>query len=616
MSQPRRSDLKTVYFRSFAFLVIIPLLLVFIGAALVIGLLVRNASLETIDAYQDNVATTLSNDIRAAALQLTHFTYVNDGEFPATAARAYASSGNEQYNAQEALDRAFRTIVAPSQSTPSAMFYMADGGSVYMGQEIILDRQEVRGSAWYQQALQHPNQVQMGVYDSSRSQLYYTGQRDGQLLLVSAMAMDRTSDRSGKIEVLAFFSVSNASSTIREGDRDPSLGTTVLLDGQGRLLYGDFGNEAVRAYFSGGQGAFTPGTRTDSAALEGDEPRTYLFRTRAVPGTDWSVVTFLEPVRLTQGFYQVGAILLLVVAALLLSFSAFSRYFLNSIITPIHAVAEGMDQLVNNDLEVQVEPVGQQEIRTLAESFNQMVLSLKNMLRYNEEAHRRRHEAEMQALQSQINPHFIVNTLNSIRFMAQVAKFEGIQKMSEALISIVACSFRSNVSLYTVAEELQVLDSYVYLMRIRYSDSFEVRYEVEPGCGDYLLPRLILQPLVENAITHGFAGMEEELGQIEVSVYRRENELFLAVRDNGCGMTEDQRQQLLNRPPRRGNDNTSIGLENVLARLRLHFGKQAGMEVESAPGQGTEVRLHLPLDACTTKNEKEEGAHDPHADRG
>ncbi len=200
--------------------------------------------------------------------------------------------------------------------------------------------------------------------------------------------------------------------------------------------------------------------------------------------------------------------------------------------------------------------------------------------------------------------------------MAQVAKFEGIQKMSEALISIVACSFRSNVSLYTVAEELQVLDSYVYLMRIRYSDSFEVRYEVEPGCGDYLLPRLILQPLVENAITHGFAGMEEELGQIEVSVYRRENELFLAVRDNGCGMTEDQRQQLLNRPPRRGNDNTSIGLENVLARLRLHFGKQAGMEVESAPGQGTEVRLHLPLDACTTKNEKEEGAHDPHADRG
>lgn len=105
-------------------------------------------------------------------------------------------------------------------------------------------------------------------------------------------------------------------------------------------------------------------------------------------------------------------------------------------------------------------------------SFNQMVLSIKNMLRLTEETLEKKHQAEIQALQSQINPHFIVNTLNSIRFMAQVARFDGIRKMAEALVSIVSCSFRSNVSFYTVGEELEMLKTYVYLMRIRYSNSF------------------------------------------------------------------------------------------------------------------------------------------------
>ena len=94
------------------------------------------------------------------------------------------------------------------------------------------------------------------------------------------------------------------------------------------------------------------------------------------------------------------------------------------------------------------------------------------MLEVNAEAQRRKHRAEIQALQSQINPHFIVNTLNSIRFMAQVAGYAGIQKMAESLMKIVSCSFRSNISFYTLREELDVLDSYVYLMRIRYADSF------------------------------------------------------------------------------------------------------------------------------------------------
>lgn len=260
--------------------------------------------------------------------------------------------------------------------------------------------------------------------------------------------------------------------------------------------------------------------------------------------------------------------------------------------------------------------MGQQEIRELSVSFNQMVLSIRNMLHLTEETMEKKHQAEIQALQSQINPHFVVNTLNSIRFMAQVAQFDGIRRMAEALVSIVSCSFRSSTSFYTVQEELEMLETYVYLMRIRYSNGFDVVYDVQPDCRDYLLPRLTLQPVVENAIVHGFDELTDELGQIKVSVYRENGFLCLSVWDNGRGMTEKQIELVSKGRPRERDDNTSIGLENVQARMKLNFGESARMDIDSGPGAFTQVTLRLPVSACQTVKRREEMDHDTDCARG
>ena len=140
--------------------------------------------------------------------------------------------------------------------------------------------------------------------------------------------------------------------------------------------------------------------------------------------------------------------------------------------------------------------------------------------------------------------------------------------MAEALIKILSCSFRGSISFYTVREELDVLDSYIYLMKIRYSDGFEVEYHIDRGCLDYKMPRLILQPIVENSIVHGLAEKEDDIGHLKISL-EEENESM-------------------------DDDNTSIGIENVLGRLKLNFGEQCAVWMEGRQGCYTRTFLRIP----------------------
>lgn len=273
-------------------------------------------------------------------------------------------------------------------------------------------------------------------------------------------------------------------------------------------------------------------------------------------------------------------------------FYCFSWYFLKNTLNPVHQVIEGMEEVQKGNLETQIVPAGQSEIRKMVHSFNRMVRILKTSLEETRKAEEMKHNAEIRALQSQINPHFIVNSLNSIRFMAQVSKFDGIRKMAEALIRIVSCSFRRNISFYTLREEIEVLDSYLYLMKIRYSDGFETEYQIASECLNCLVPRLILQPLVENSVVHGFNG--EDMGLLKISAELEDGKLVLGVWDNGRGMTEKEMQEIYRGKERSRDDNSSIGLENVISRLRLNYGDACEIRMESELGQYTRITLKLP----------------------
>ena len=163
MEKARKSaTLMHTYYRSFLLLVVIPLVLVFVVAEVVIGYLIRSASIETIDAVQENIATVLSNDVRTNALQLSHFVYVNDGEFTEVASQVHNSTGDARYEADQVLQKTFRTALVPSQSSLSGCFFMKDGGAVYMKEDLVLPQSQIREEEWYRSALQRPNTVVLG----------------------------------------------------------------------------------------------------------------------------------------------------------------------------------------------------------------------------------------------------------------------------------------------------------------------------------------------------------------------------------------------------------------------------------------------------------------------
>ena len=590
----KRFSLKTVYYRSFFLLIVIPILLVSVVTLGIIRYMMEKSAIANIQNAQASIEASLSESVRNISLQLSHLVFVNNGEIMELVSGMDTDDKEQRYDLSSRLDEIFRVSMVPSQDTVSAMFYLKGGNTVYLKDEVILSRERMEQENWYRQALEHKNVVSVGAFDTARQTLTYSRLKKGEFVLAAALAPDYQADRSGKLEMVSLFSVTHVGEVIRRYNRDEQLGVTFILDREGKLLFaGDRTEEAGRLLEG------LPSTRAGIYRTSVDAHGTghygnYTAVVSSVEENGWKVVSMVSTSRLTAAYNQVMGMSILVISLLLLLFYLFSRYFLGQIIAPLHSVVEGMREMEEGNLTVHVEPAGQSEIRTMIHSFNRMVRELKASIEENERVQQKKHQAEVRALQSQINPHFLVNTLNSIRFMAQVSRFDGIRKMAEALIKILSCSFRGSISFYTVREELDVLDSYIYLMKIRYSDGFEVEYHIDRGCLDYKMPRLILQPIVENSIVHGLAEKEDDIGHLKISLEEENESILFTVEDDGRGMTQEEIECLLHPKERLDDDNTSIGIENVLGRLKLNFGEQCAVWMEGRQGCYTRTFLRIP----------------------
>lgn len=231
---------------------------------------------------------------------------------------------------------------------------------------------------------------------------------------------------------------------------------------------------------------------------------------------------------------------------------------------------------------------GTSEIMTLSESFGHMVLRIQSLMEKVRQEEVSLRKTELKALQAQINPHFLYNTLDAIAWLCE----DGQNKEAEEMVTALANLFRISISkgheLIPIAKEVQHAQSYLKIEKIRYKDQFTYHFDIDESCLGYLCNKITLQPIIENAIYHGINRMVDE-GRIEIRIFQKNDDIIFQIEDNGVGMTEEQCREILQKE---SGDRT--GIKNVNDRIRIYFGEEYGLSIASELDEGTCVTIWMP----------------------
>lgn len=209
-------------------------------------------------------------------------------------------------------------------------------------------------------------------------------------------------------------------------------------------------------------------------------------------------------------------------------------------------------------------------------------------------------KTELKALQAQINPHFLYNTLDSISWMCEQGKNAEAVVMVNALARLFRISISKGHELIPIRSEVQHAQSYLQIQSVRYKEQFSYHFDVEEDCTEYLCNKITLQPIIENAIYHGVNGLVDE-GHIEIRVRADGEDVLFTVEDNGVGMEPEQIEEIFRRKP---DGKSGIGIKNVNDRLKIWFGDAYGITIESVPDEGTKVTVRMPKVREEVEHEK------------
>lgn len=284
-------------------------------------------------------------------------------------------------------------------------------------------------------------------------------------------------------------------------------------------------------------------------------------------------------------------IMVFVLLSLLLSVS-----LTYGITRPMKKLISTMRVVEKGDLSIRFHVKQRDEIGLLGHSFNKMIRKVENLINIVYISQIRKKEAELDALQSQINPHFIYNTLESIRMMAELNDDSDTSRMTFMLARLLRYSISTKKQKVTVKQEIEHLKNYLELQNMRYGDKFKLIVELDDALYNVSIIKLIFQPVVENAIVHGLEGVQEK-GIIRITGYHRNDKIIFSIEDNGKGIPEETLEELNRRINDFGQsqgERGGIGLRNVNERIQLHYGDAYGLKLSSEPGKGTAVILEFP----------------------
>ena len=458
---------------------------------------------------------------------------------------------------------------------------LINDGSKSVNQDLDLNTQE-----WYATALEKPNGP---ILTSSHVQHIISGERPWVITLSRGIR-----DRSGSGEKEGVFFIDLNYSAISELCDQSTVGTkgyAFILDAKGNIvyhpqqqqLYNELQTENISLIMDTDEDTVLTGTGNDGK----------LYSISRSGKTGWTVVDctsvreLLRKSRQAQSVYVLTAIILVIVALL------FSRFMARSITLPIQKLRDSMKKVQEGDFSVSDVVVdSKNEIGSLTKSFDVMTHRIHELMEQNVHEQEEKRKSELKALQSQINPHFLYNTLDSIIWMAEGKKNEEVVLMTASLARLLRQSISNEDEVVPIANEVEYARGYLTIQKMRYKDKLEFQIEVDSSILYIPLIKLVLQPIIENAISHGLK-YKESKGLLIVKGFMKDGNAVLQVIDDGVGMDEETLAHIYDKHKVNYHSN-GVGVYNVQKRLKLYYGEDYGITYTSELGKGTTATITIP----------------------
>ena len=458
---------------------------------------------------------------------------------------------------------------------------LLNDGSKSVNQDLDLNTQE-----WYATALEKPNGP---ILTSSHVQHIISGERPWVITLSRGIR-----DRSGSGEKEGVFFIDLNYSAISELCDQSTVGTkgyAFILDAKGNIvyhpqqqqLYNELQTENISLIMDTDEDTVLTGTGNDGK----------LYSISRSDKTGWTVVDctnvreLLSKSRQAQSVYVLTAIVLVIVALL------FSRFMARSITLPIQKLRDSMKKVQEGDFSVSDVVVdSRNEIGSLTKSFDVMTHRIHELMEQNVHEQEEKRKSELKALQSQINPHFLYNTLDSIIWMAEGKKNEEVVLMTASLARLLRQSISNEDEVVPIANEVEYARGYLTIQKMRYKDKLEFQIDVDSSILYIPLIKLVLQPIIENAIYHGLK-YKESKGLLIVKGFMKDGNAVLQVIDDGVGMDEETLAHIYDKHKVNYHSN-GVGVYNVQKRLKLYYGDGYGITYESEKGKGTTATITIP----------------------
>lgn len=415
-----------------------------------------------------------------------------------------------------------------------------------------------------------------------------------------SQAVELTNNGNSTLGVLLVdMNYSSIEQLLKKANTDASSEYVYLMDSNGEIIYHPKQKLLYTNLYE--ENNLAAAGYEDGSIEEEFQGEKRLVTVKTISYTGWKIVSVVPMRGFDVGMSDLRLVVTLFVSIAMLMIIILNQFVSSRISKPLQKLNESVKEWENGNMNPDIYMGGSMEVEHLGRTLRSIVGQLRQLMNDIVVEQEEKSRSELDALQSQINPHFLYNTLDSIVWMIEGERYDDAVFMITQLASLFRISLSRGKTIISIGDEIKHAGNYMNIQERRYKDIFSVEFRIDEEIISCCTVKLIIQPLLENAIYYGVEGMDGD-GVIQVIGYRKEEDIYIEVRDNGLGIPEEMVESLLTENNRVRKKGSGVGLINVHNRIRLRFGNPYGLEIESRLDEGTTVRIHLPYIRYSPEN--------------